>query len=219
MNLPLNGRSYTQLVLLSPGAIPNPGARLRSDGVNINGNRALQNNVLIDGLDNNNYLFAAAGGSGQAIRPSVDAIQEFKVETANYGAEYGRAAGGVISVVIKSGSNAVHGSGFEFCRHERLEANDFFADRGGLAKPPLRYHQFGGTSGGPIVHNRAFFFGSYQGTRERRTYTATITVPTPEMLRGEFGAVVIYDPLTSAGGMRQPFPNNTIPPERLDPVG
>src|SRR5207249_2221990 len=116
VNLPLNGRSYTQLVLLSPGAIPNPGSRLRSDGVNINGNRALQNNFLIDGLDNNNYLFAAAGGSGQAIRPSVDAIQEFKVETANYGAEYGRAAGGVISVVIKSGSNVVHGSGFEFFR-------------------------------------------------------------------------------------------------------
>ena len=73
--------------------------------------------------------------------------------------------------------------------------------------------------GGPIAHNRAFFFGSYQGTRERRTYTATITVPTPEMLRGEFGSVPVYDPLTIVNGVRQPFPNNTIPPERLDPVG
>jgi hypothetical protein len=218
VTLPLNGRSYTQLALLSPGATPNPGSRLRSDGVNINGNRALQNDFLIDGLDNNNYLFAAAGGSGQAIRPSVEAIQEFKVETANYGVEYGRAAGGVIAVVIKSGSNAFHGSGFEFFRHERLEANDFFARRGGLTKPPLRYGQFGGTFGGPIVRNRAFFFGSYQGTRERRTYTATITVPTAEMLRGDFGAITIYDPLNVVNGVRQPFPNNRIPADRLDPV-
>lgn len=219
VSLPLNGRNYAQLVLLSAGAVPNVGARVRSDGVQVNGNRALQNDFLIDGLDNNNYLFGAGGGSTQAIRPPVDAIQEFKVETANYGAEYGHAAGGVISVVIKSGANVFHGSGFEFFRHERLEANDFFAKRNGVAKPPLRYNQFGGTLGGPIVHDRAFFFASYQGTRELRTYTATVTVPTPEMVRGEFGEVTVYDPLNVVNGVRQPFPNNTIPPERIDPVG
>ena len=219
VDLPLNGRNYTQLIFLSPGAVPNPGARLRSEGGNLNGNRTLQNRFLIDGLDNNNYLFGAGGGSAQAIRPSVDAIQEFKVETANYGAQHGSAAGGVVSVVIKSGANTFRGSAFEFFRDESLESNDFFAERGGLDKPPLRYNQFGGTLGGPIVHDRAFFFASYQGTRELRTYTATVTVPTPEMVRGVFGDVPIYDPLNVVNGARQPFPDNTIPPERMDPVG
>lgn len=219
MSLPLNGRNYAQAAALNAGVVPNPGSRIRTDGLNLNGNRAMQNNFLIDGVDNNNYLVGVGTSSAQAIRPPVDAIQEFRVDTATYGAEHGAAAGGVISVIIKSGTNALRGSAFEFFRDERLEANDFFAKRAGLDKPPLRYHQFGGVLGGPIVRNRTFFFGSYQGTRERATYTATVTVPTPDTLRGEFGAVVIYDPRNVINGVRQPFPNNTIPFDRLDPIG
>ena len=221
VDLPLNGRNYAQLILLSPGTVASPSGRFTGgrDGMILNGSRSLQSNFLIDGLDNNNYLFGVAGATTQAVRPSVDAIQEFKVETANYGAQHGRGAGGVVSVVIKSGGNGFHGSAFEFFRDEALESNDFFADRGGLEKPPLRYNQFGGTLGGPIVRDRVFFFASFQGTRELRTYTSTVTVPTPEMVRGAFGDVAIYDPLNVVNGVRQPFPDNTIPPERMDPVG
>jgi hypothetical protein len=219
VSLPLNGRNYAQVATLSAGVVPNPGSRTRTDGLNLNGNRATQNNFLIDGLDNNNYLVGIGTGSAQAIRPPVEAIQEFRVETAGYGAEHGSAAGGLISVIIKSGTNAFRGSASDFFRHERLEANDFFAKRAGLEKAPFRYHQFGGVVGGPIVRNRSFFFGSYQGARERNTYTATVTVPTVEMVRGEFGAVAIHDPRNVVNAVRQPFPNNTIPPNRLDPVG
>ena len=219
LSLPVNGRSYTQFVLLSAGAVAHASSRVRTDAADLNGNRALQNTYLVDGLDNNNYLTGLGTGSTQTIRPSLEAIQEFRVETGGYGAEYGHAAGGLISVITRSGSNAFHGSGFEFLGDARLEANDFFAKRAGQPKPPLRYHQFGGTIGGPVVQNRAFFFGSYQGTRERRTYTATATVPTAAMVLGQFGSTDIYDPLTVVNNVRQPFANNTIPADRLDSVG
>jgi hypothetical protein len=113
VTLPLNGRNYSQLALLMPGATPNQLPRA-ADGFSLNGNRALQNKFLVDGLDNNNYIAGVDTGSTQAIRPSVDAIREFKVESANYSAQYGQAAGGVISVAIKSGTNSLHGSAFEF---------------------------------------------------------------------------------------------------------
>lgn len=215
--LPLNGRNYFQQVALAPGAVRNPASR-PADGFNLNGQRTWQNSFLIDGLDNNNYILGGGTGSIQAIRPSLDAIEQVTIDSATYGAEHGRAAGGVISVVTKSGTNAFHGSAFEFMRHDALEATDFFAKRASQPPAPLRYHQFGGTLGGPLLRNRAFFFASYQGTRERRTHTAIVTVPTPEMLRGDFGPLTIYDPAV-VGGARQPFTNNTIPAERMDPVG
>ncbi|MBI4470976.1 MAG: TonB-dependent receptor [Acidobacteria bacterium] len=223
VTLPLNGRNYSQLALLMPGVAPDQVASVSvfgvADGLNVNGNRVLQNTFLIDGMDNNNHLLAIRTGSTQALRPSIDAIQEFKVESANYSAEYGRAAGGVISVVIKSGTNSFHGSAFEFLRNDKLDANDFFSNRGGLKRPPLRFNQFGGTLGGPILSNRLFFFASYQGTRDHRSDTVSATVPTPEMVRGNFGSVNIYDPLNVVGGVRQQFPNNIIPGNRMDPVG
>jgi hypothetical protein len=218
VTLPLNGRRYSELAALTPGVVPNPTSRA-ADGFNLNGNRSFQNTFLIDGLDNNSYIPNAPTGSTQVMHPSLDTIQEFKVESANYSAEYGRAAGGVISVATKSGTNALHGSGVEFFRHDALAATEFFAKRAGLTPPLLRYHQFGGTLGGPLIRSRIFFFGSYQGTRDRRTDTATVTVPSSDMVRGQFGSVAIYDPLNVVNGLRQPFPNNTIPPERLDPVG
>ncbi|MBI4469265.1 MAG: TonB-dependent receptor [Acidobacteria bacterium] len=219
VTLPLNGRNYSQLAVLMPGAIPDQVGAFFSDGFNLNGNRALYNSFLIDGLDNNNHLLAIKTGSTQALRPSIDAIQEFRVESANYSAEYGRAAGGVISVVIKSGTNKFHGSAFEFLRNDKLDANDFFSNRAGLDRAPLRFNQFGGTLGGPVLPNRLFFFASYQATRDHRAKTETTTVPTPDMVRGHFGNVTIYDPLNVVGGVRLPFPNNRIPENRMDPVG
>ncbi len=218
VTLPLNGRNYSQLATLAPGATPNPGSRT-ADGFSLNGNRLFQNSFQVDGADNNNYIFGVDTNSTQALRPSVDAIQEFKIETANYSAEYGRAAGGVISVAIKSGGNQFHGSAFEFLRNEALDASNFFANRSGLRKPPLRYNQFGGVIGGPIWRDHSFFFFSYQGTRIRRSDTAVVTVPTADQKRGIFGGVNIYDPAKVTGGVRAQFPNNTIPDSRIDPVG
>jgi hypothetical protein len=218
VTLPLNGRTYSQLVLLMPGATPNQGSRA-ADGFSLNGNRTLQNKFLVDGLDNNNYIAGVDTGSTQAIHPSVDAIQEFKVESANYSVQYGQAAGGVISVAIKSGTNSMHGSAFEFLRNEKLDANDFFANRAGLKRGPFRFNQFGGTQCAPVWRTHTFFFASFQGTRTRASNTAVVTVPTPEQIRGSFGNVNIFDPANVVGGTRQQFPNNVIPEDRLDSVG
>ena len=218
VTLPLNGRNYSQLAVLAPGATPNPGSRTE-DGFSLNGNRLFQNSYQVDGADNNNYIFGVDTNTTQALRPSVDAIQEFKVETANYSAEYGRAAGGVISVAIKSGTNQSHGSAFEFLRNDALDATNFFANRNKLRKPPLRYNQFGGTIGGPVWKDHTFFFFSYQGTRIRSSDTAVVTVPTADMKRGIFGSTNIYDPANVAPGARAQFANNTIPAARFDPVG
>lgn len=218
VTLPLNGRNYSQLAVLAPGATPNPGSRT-ADGFSLNGNRLFQNSFQVDGADNNNYIFGVDTNTTQALRPSVDAIQEFKVETANYSAEYGRASGGVISVAIKSGTNRLHGSAFEFLRNDALDASNFFANRSHLAKPPLRYNQFGGTIGGPIWKNHTFFFFSYQGTRIRRSDTAVVTVPTADQKRGIFGSVNIFDPANVVAGVRVQFLNNTIPENRMDAVG
>lgn len=218
VTLPLNGRNYSSLALLMPGASPNPGSRA-TDGFSLNGQRTFQNVYLVDGVDNNNYILGADTASTQALRPSIDAIQEFKVDSASYSAEFGRAAGGVISVSIKSGTNAFRGSVFEFLRNDKLDANNFFSNRARLNRPPLRRNQFGGTLGGPIRKDSTFFFVSYQGTLVRQARTSTTTVPLAGVAQGNFGAVNVYDPLQVSGGVRQQFANNVIPTSRMDPVG
>ena len=215
--LPLNGRDYTQLVTLTPGAVPNQGSRA-GDGISLNGARTLQTNYRIDGIDNNNYILGLDTGSTQAFRPSVDSIQEFRIESANFSAQYGNAAGGVVMLVIKSGTNELRGSAFEFFRDDSLDEQEYFSKTSRLVKPPLRYNQFGGTLGGPIVQNRTFFFASYQGTRNQAAATLLGTVPTVEKRSGYFGTTVVYDPATASGGVRTPFPDNTIPADRIDPV-
>jgi hypothetical protein len=219
VTLPLNGRNYTQLMALAPGAQPNPRSRA-ADAVQLNGQRAFQTTYLIDGMDNNNYIIGADSGTTQAVRPSIDAIQEFRVESSNFSAEYGRSSGGVVNVAIKSGTNELHGTAFEFLRNDALDASDFFTNRSGLKKPPYRFNQFGGTLGGPLVKNKLFLFGSYQGTLIRTARTAITTVPTADMKRGIFPSPV-YDPFTlnSTTLTRQPFANNTIPQARWDAVG
>lgn len=216
-SLPLNGRDYIQLVTLSAGSSPNSYSRA-SNGFSLNGGDTFQTSLLLNGVSNNNYILGTDTSSLQAVRPSVDAIQEFKVETANYSAQYGHAAGGIVSVAIKSGTNHLHGDAFEFLRNDKLDATDFFANRSGLSNPPLKRNQFGGTLGGPVIHNRTFFFVSYEGTREVSSQTGTTTLPTPQMINGNFGSEAIYDPLNVVGGVRQEFTNNTIPAKRIDPV-
>ncbi|HZQ52346.1 MAG TPA: TonB-dependent receptor [Bryobacteraceae bacterium] len=217
--LPLNGRDYTQLVTLGAGAAPNSYSRAKN-GFSLNGSQTFQNTVLLDGIDNNNYILGIDTGNVNALTPSVDAIQEFRVESGNYGAQYGRAAGGVVIASIKSGTNQFHGTLFEYLRNNVLDANDFFANRAGLRKPPLRRNQFGATLGGPVLRNRSFFFVSYQGERQTSSQSGVTTVPLPAMAQGNFsGLAPIYNPFAVSRGVRPQFPGNIVPPNLLDPAG
>jgi hypothetical protein len=213
--IPLNGRNFLELAQLLPGmtdgAPGNSIVRDRQDGAALtsNGQRAEGNNYLLDGTDNNAALFGVA-----VVTPSVDAIQEFKVQTSTYSAEYGRAAGAVFNVAIKSGNNQFHGSAFEFLRNDKFDAITYFS-RG---KPSLRRNQFGGSVGGPIFKNKTFFFVNYEGYRDRRAVTSGFTVPSRAQRRGDFtGQPQVYDPLTNnAAGSRVPFAGNIIPASRLN---
>lgn len=226
--LPLNGRNYTHLILLSNGATaPEPGTRGGTSGFSSNGQRSYQNNFLLDGADNNTNLLAMQSGDFEVIQPNLDAIEEFKVETSGYSAAYGRGSGAVVNVAIKSGTNQFHGTAFEFLRNDKIEANNFFNNRAGVAIPPFRQNQFGGTLGGPIRREKLFFFGDYQGTRIRRASTQYSNVPTDLERTGDFSRTLvggrlqtIYDPQTynAATGMRAAFPGNVIPANRLDGV-
>ncbi|MBI1354815.1 MAG: hypothetical protein GC160_10740 [Acidobacteria bacterium] len=234
VEMPLNKRNYLELAQLSVGILPGAtvGAGTRPGreeaGYVGMGMRGYQNNVMIDGVDNG----ARAGGGplgfeAQASKPSVDAVGEFKVVTNNFSAEYGFRMGPKVLVSIKSGTNQLHGTLFEFIRNEKLDATNFFANRSGSVKPTLRQNQFGGTIGGALIKNRTFGFFSYQGTRIRLGKTFLATVPSAAARNGDFSNErvnlnQIYDPLTTVGtgaaAIRDPFPNNTIPGSRWDPV-
>lgn len=217
--MPLNGRDYTQLVTLAAGASTNQYSRA-SNGFTLNGSQSFQNEMLLDGMDNNNYILGADSANMNAVTPSVDAIQEFQVETSNYSARYGRSAGGIISVSIKSGTNQFHGDAFDFFRNTVLDANDFFANLAGKPRPPLHRNIYGGTLGGPIIRNRSFFFISYQGQQESSYNSGETTVPIGGESQGNFGSVNIYNPSNVLpSGERAQFPQNTIPQNLLDPVG
>jgi outer membrane receptor protein involved in Fe transport len=225
VDLPLNGRDYLQLALLTAGTnVPPPGARF--SGFSAAGFRVSHNNYLLDGMDNNSNQHAAQGRTPQVISPSVDAIQEFKVQTTNYSAEFGRNLGGVVNVVIKSGSNEFHGGAFEFLRNEAFNARNFF-QAPGTKIAVFRRNQFGALLGGPIVKNKTFFFVNYEGTKEYTASTSLPTVATPAERNGDFSnsffnnqPTQIFDPGTynAQTRARQPFPNNIIPVNRIDPV-
>lgn len=219
VDMPLNGRDYLQLALLSAGTAI--GTSSRYGPVSVAGQESHQTNFLLEGLDNNNLQIAAQGRRAEPIKPSVDAIQEFKIMTNSFSAEYGRALGGVVNVVLKSGTNKLHGSAFEFLRNESFDAKNFF-DRPDEPKPAFKRNQFGFTLGGPIKKNRAFFFGDYEGTRIRESGTVVSTIATPAQIGGDFSGtgVTIYDPRTydQSTGLRQPFAKNEIPPDRIDRV-
>ncbi len=224
-DLPLNGRNYLQLAKLSTGVLePKPGDRNAAGGSFIaNGVRAQLNNFLLDGIDNNSKIVDQQNSSPVVVQPSVDAVQEFKVETNNYSAEYGYSAGAVVNASIKGGTNQFHGDLFEFLRNDKMDARNYFASPT-APKPELRRNQFGGTLGGPIIKNKAFLFGSWEQTRERDGITYVTTVPTAAMRGGNFsGQPAIFDPNTTqdlGGGKysRTPFPGNRIPLDRFDPA-
>ncbi len=194
--LPLISREYSSLALLTTG-VKIAGSSLttgntpREGALNVNGLRSPFNNFLIDGVDNNAYGTSNQGFSNQVMQPSPDAIGEFKVVTNNLSAEYGRAAGATINVNYRSGTNALHGSLWEFNRNTSMNATGFFKPTTG--KPELDRNQFGGVVGGPIVRNKAFFFGDYEGLRQTRKVTGFSTIATPAQRQGVL-SVDVRDP-------------------------
>ncbi len=186
-NLPLNGRAYADLAALVPGVrrnvLENTTDSSRDASFNVNGQRSEFNNFLLDGLDNNAYGTSNQGFSNQAIPPSPDAINEFRVETDNYSAEYGRSAGAVINVSIRSGTNQFHGQAYDYIRNTVFNAIGPFTPptdplTGKPQKPILIRNQFGGTFGGPIWKDHTFFFADYEGTRQLVRAIMQATVPT-----------------------------------------
>lgn len=181
-NLPLNGRNFTFLAQLGAG-VNTPQADTRgnaaSGAFSANGLRPSQNNYLLDGIDNNSDNVDFLNGTNFIVLPPVDAIQEFKVETSNFSAEYGRAAGAVLNATIKSGTNSIHGTVWEFFRNDKLDAADWFENNNGIKKSELRWNQFGAMIGGPIIKNKLFYFGDYEGFRRVQGNTQSgFTVPT-----------------------------------------
>ena len=219
--IPLNGRQFLQLAQLSDAVVIPPGgtrgAALQQAGPlpNVGGQRAGHNIYLLDGFKVTDELF-----NNLVINPSVDSIQEFKIQKSMYPPEFGGKASALINVATKSGANRFSGSLFEFVRDERFDAHNFFDDRS-LPVPPLDQHQYGGSFGGPIVPDRTFFFVSYERQDTKRSLTKTFSVPTSTLRSGDFtGWDSICDPSTiDAGtGACAPFPGNRIPADRLDPI-
>lgn len=218
-NLPLAIRNWDDLLFTVPGVqgdryteqtgTTNAG---RTGGVSIHGNRSLQNNFLLDGVDNNSISTNVQELSTQVSRPSIDAINEFKVVTSPFTAEYGRAAGGAIVVTTKSGTNRLFGTAYDYFRNEGFDSKSYFAKRQNLDKPANDQNQFGLNIGGPIVRNRAFFFADFEATRITQGVLRNSRVATAAERTGVFTAA-IRDPLTGL-----PFANNTIPADRIDPV-
>jgi hypothetical protein len=223
VDLPLNGRFFTRLAVLTAGTLPTaPGARdERTGGFSSNGVRPYQNNYMLDGVDNNSLSEDLTNEASFVYGPSPDAISEFKVQTNSMSAEFGRSGGAVMNVTIKSGTNQLHGSVFEFLRNSALDAKNFFDPAGPI--PEFRQNQFGAAAGGPIIKNRTFIFGDYQGTRIRTGLTSQATLAPVPWRTGDFsGFHPILDPNTTViqGDqiIRQPFPNNQIPADRWDPA-
>jgi hypothetical protein len=197
--LPLNGREYSTLALLTTGVrVSSIGtgsaATPREGSFNVNGLRSTFNNFLIDGVDNNAYGTSNQGFSNQVMQPPPDAVAEFKVVTNNMSAEYGRSAGATINVAYASGTNRFKGSAWEFYRDTALNATGFFKPASGV-KPPLERNQFGGVIGGPIVRNRAFFFADYEGLRQTRVVPAFTTIASLAQRQGIL-SVAVRNPLT-----------------------
>ena len=219
--IPLNGRQFLQLAQLSDAVVIPPGGTrggaLQQAGAlpNVGGQRAGHNIYLLDGFKVTDELF-----NNLVINPSIDSIQEFKIQKSQYPAEFGGKASALINVATKTGTNRFHGSLFEFIRDDRFDAHNFFDGRS-RPVPPLDQQQYGGSLGGPLVENRTFFFLSYERQDTRRSLTRTFSVPDAAARRGDFsGWDPICDPRTinAATGGCTPFAGNQIPASRLDPI-
>ena len=207
VNLPLNGRAYADLALLSTGVNQSqlniPGqSGARDASFNVNGLRSSLNNFIIDGVDNNSYGTSNQGFSNQVVQASPDALEEFKVQTNNFSAEFGRAGGAVINASIRSGTNGFHGSAWDYVRNTAFNATGFFKPTNNQ-KPVLIQNQFGGTFGGPILKNKLFFFVDYEGYRRIAKQVAFATLPTLAQRQG------IIQPRNPANGqilgIRNPY--------------
>lgn len=239
-NLPLNGRNFTQLLELTPGVSPVSVAQNSTGGAGfgglaigtfsfpaVNGQRNRSNMFLLDGANDLAFL----GNYNYA--PIIDDIQEFKIQSNNDLAEFGGVAGGIVNVLTKAGTNAFHGTAWEFLRNEQLDARNFFLP----SRNPLRQNQFGVTSGGPTVlpkiyngRNRTFFFFAYEGFRQSQTAQTIIRAPTPVELTGDFSSLLsqgiqVYNPFSTRPDpanpgefLRDGFPGNIIPPQLLSPA-
>ena len=214
VDLPLNGRNFTQLGLLQTGVAPltagiaTAGGSLRQgQAYAVNGMRPEQNMYLVDGAQNHNRM-----DGGYALKLPVEAIAEFRILTQTAPAEYGGTAGATTSVVTRSGTNQFHGSAYEFVRNDAFDARNFFSED----VEPLKQHQFGGTAGGPVARDRVLFFGYYEGFRNTQGLTTTATVPTALERQGDFSRLGVPLLNLAAGGV--PFPGNRIPDAAINPV-
>lgn len=218
-DLPLNGRNATFLAQISAGvtAANNTGRGLTESGsFSANGERSLQNNYMIDGIDNNAEIGDLINRAAYVVLPPPDALNEFTVQTNGYSAEFGHSAGAVLNATTKSGTNHLHGDVWEFLRNDKLDATPFFLDQAGQAKAEYRQNQFGGTLGGPVViphiyngHNKTFFFGWYQGTRIRQGSATVTTVPT--LAERDSGYTNFQDLLAGQSGTRKDLLGRTFP--------
>ena len=222
VELPLAARDFMQLTLLAAGVVESTGnSRHQTErgtwvgSFSVHGQHATFNQYLFDGIPGKE-----AAHQTNIFAPSIDAIQEIKIETSNYNAEFGSEAGGHVNVVTRSGTNTLHGTAFEFLRNDKLDAREKFADR----RSKLNRNTFGATLGGPIRRDRTFFFGSWESMRLRQGFTQDTTVPTPAFREGDFSAllgtdssspqpILIYDWTTG-----QPFPGNIVPRNRMHPL-
>src|SRR6476620_37189 len=245
--LPLNGRNVMNLITLAPSVVPQGSSEGSLTGKNVfaagnfqvGGGTANQSASYFDGVP----VQDSAYGNIVVLTPSPDSVAEFKVQTNNSSAEFGRFTGGVINMASRSGTNAYHGSLFEYHRNKALNANTFFGKRAGLDRPPFVQNNFGGALGGPLLKDKLFFFGNYEGYRNREGVLFRRTVPTVAMRQGDFsdyrnvstGVVVpIFDPWTQCGinnpgtgayngdcGVvpnRLQFPGNVVPANRINPI-
>lgn len=233
-DLPTNGRNSYSFAALVPGVLAPPGFthtafdEYSDQAVSINGARPNQNLFLLDGGMNTEPAF-----NGPGYFPSIDLVQEYKVQTNNFSAEFSNAAGGIINVITKSGANSIHGSAYEFYRSDKLTANDFFSNRYGIPRGVFKFNQFGGTVGGPIYRNKTFFFLNYEGFRQTNAGLFETTVPTVLQRAGDFsqtldqvtGKVIpIYDPFSTRPDPNNPghfirdqYPGNKI--TNINPIG
>lgn len=217
--LPLAQRRYTDLTLLAPGATTSTdNTSIRGPGwLVVNGTRSTMNNYLLDGMDNNNNTHNDQSRSAEVIAPAPDALSEFQVLTGNYSAQYGRAAGAVIIASIKSGSNHIHGSVWEFNRITALAANSWLSNHtAGAGKDQLTWNQPGATLGGPIIKNKLFYFGDFEYFNSTAYSSLTATVPTEAMHAGDFSSLTTHLLNPSTG---QHYANNQIPTADIDPLG
>src|SRR5215475_8770466 len=212
VTLPLNGRSYANLALLTPGVRESSQNGITTAGreasFNVNGLRNTVNNFLLDGVDNNAYGTSNQGFSNQVVQVSPDAVAEFKVQTNNYSAEYGRAGGAVINASLRGGTNQFHGSMYEYLRNTNLNAVGFVKPAGNV-KPVLIQNQFGLSAGGPIKRNTLFFFTDYEGFRRISKILQFATIPTVAQREGNLG-IPVMDPTNGTVYANGIIPSNVI---------